>query len=99
MALSGLTTGNVFLAAAGGLAAASYAANWPLALSRGLRIAAFAIQILTILTMVAAVALLLALSENNWAAVPWWFWVIVAGVVFVIYKATSPGFTLLQEKL
>ena len=101
-ALYGLMMGNVFAMAVGAIGAAAYAANWPLAVSRPLRIAAFVIQMLMILVMIAAVALLLVLSDmdaNDWADVPLWFWPIVAAIVFIIYKATAPGFALLKEAL
>lgn len=102
VALTGLMMGNVFAAIPSVLAAAAFASNWPIELSRPLRIAAFAIQILTIIAMAAAVTLLMFLAESGrtmWDDVPWWFWVIVAAVVFIIYKATAPGFALLKEKL
>jgi hypothetical protein len=101
VALNGVM-GNVLVIAMGAAAAAAFAGNWPIELSRPLRIAAFAIQILTIVAITAAVALLMFLAEAGttvWAEVPWWFWVIVAAVVFIIYKATAPGFALLKEKL
>ena len=102
VALNGLMMGNLWTVLMAAAAAAAFAANWPIELSRPLRIAAFAIQILTIIAMAAAVTLLMFLAEAGttvWAEVPWWFWVIVAAVVFVIYKATAPGFALLKEKL
>ena len=102
VALNGLMMGSVLVVVMGAAAAAAFAANWPIELSRPLRIAAFAVQILTLIAITAAVALLMVLSEGGttvWAEVPWWFWVIVAAVVFIIYKATAPGFALLKEKL
>ena len=102
VALNGLMMGSVWAIVMGALAAAAFASNWPIELSRPLRIAAFAIQILTILAMAAAVTLLMFLAEAGttvWAEVPWWFWLIVAAAVFIIYKATAPGFALLKEKL
>ena len=97
-ALNGLLMGNVVGAAAAAIVTAAFASNWPIAVSRPLRIAAFVIQIMTVLAMVAAVGVLLVLSDNDWSDVPWWFWPIVAAVVFVIYKATAPGFRLLKEQ-
>ena len=102
VALSGLMMGNVFAVVMGAVAAAAFASNWPIELSRPLRIAAFAIQIMTIIAMAGAVTLLMFLAESGttmWAEVPWWFWPIVAGIVFIIYKATAPGFRLLREAL
>lgn len=102
VALNGVMMGNVLVVVMGAAAAAAFASNWPIELSRPLRIAAFAIQILTIIAMAAAVVLLMLLSEGGtsvWAEVPWWFWVIVGAIVFIIFKATAPGFALLKEKL
>ena len=102
LALNGLMMGNGLVAVLGAVAAAAFAANWPIEVSRPLRIAAFVIQILTILAMAAAVTLLMFLAEAGrtaWDDVPWWFWVIVAAVLFVLYKATAPGFRLLREEL
>ena len=102
VALNGLMMGNVFAAVMGAAAAAAFASNWPIELSRPLRIAAFAIQILTILVLAAAVTLLMFLAESGrtvWDEVPWWFWIIVAAVLLVLYKATAPGFRLLKEAL
>lgn len=102
VAVNGVMMGSFVTAVAAGVAAAAFASNWPIELSRPLRIAAFAIQIMTIIAMAAAVTLLMFLAESGttmWAEVPWWFWPIVAGIVFIIYKATAPGFRLLRENL
>ena len=98
-ALYGLMMGNVLSAAAAAIVTAAFASNWPIELSRPLRIAAFVIQIVTILVMVAAVVLLLVLSDTDWDEVPWWLWPIAATLILIIYKATAPGFALLKEKL
>lgn len=99
VALNGLMNGSLVAATAAAIVTAAFASNWPIGLSRPLRIAAFAVQMLAILGLAAGVILLLALTDNDWGDVPWWFWPIVAAIVFVIYKATAPGFRLLKEQL
>jgi hypothetical protein len=50
--------------------------------------------------MAGATALVPAIAEagrTGWDDVPFWFWLIVAAVALVIFRATAAGYALLRE--
>lgn len=93
--------GNFVTAVAAAAAAAAFASNWPIPLSRPLRLLAFGIQMLTVILMVGAVLLVLSIAESGrtgWDDVPFWFWLIAAAVAFVVFRAIAAGYVLLREE-
>lgn len=100
VAWSNLMMGNFVSALPSALGAAAFACNWPLDVSRRIRIIAFIIQVFTVLTMAGLVALLLVLSDieaSDLREVPWWFWPVVAAVAIVVLTATARGYVLLRQ--
>jgi len=91
--------GNFVAAIGATMAAAAFAANWPIELSRPLRMLAFAIQVLTIILIATAILLLLSIVEagrTGWDDVPFWFWFVVAALALVLFRATAAGYVLLR---
>ena len=100
VAVSGLMMGNFVAAVGAAVAAAAFASNWPIELSRPLRLLAFGVQVLTIVLMAGAIVMVLSIAEagrTGWDDVPSWFWLIVVAVAFVVFRATAAGYVLVKE--
>ena len=101
VAVLGFRMGNALIAAAAAIAAAAYAANWPLQISPAVRKIAFGIQVLTLIALAGGLITVLSIADagtTGWEEVPWWFWLAVAIFGFMAYKATAAGYARSPEE-
>ena len=99
-ALSALMIGNVLVLLVCAIGAAAFACNWPLDVSRSIRIGAFIVQVLTVVAMAGMLFLLLSIAEAGTtvgAEMPWWAWLGIGAVAFIAYRAVSQGYLLLKD--
>lgn len=99
-ALTALMARSFLMLVACAVAAAAFACNWPLAVSRPVRILAFIVQVLAVVAMAGLIVMVLSIAEagtTGWEEVPWWFWLLVAAVGSIVFKAVAAGYSLLNE--